>query len=227
MAGRCFVETSTLRNYLRAEIAIVNTSDLDQQLKSVGLQSDAVVTLKKAKRHSLRQIFSELPPPNIATVSGEFEADLLHQGDLVGGSITRWAFQAHGPWMGKAFHPKCEATGEGYNIFRAQGGEVRKLRMDTYIGDSIISKGDSMVLDYSNRERGAIRWLVGELRQLDDTTILGMGVFEPLQSRQGTFRRVIPFVLSGPVRPYQFTEGYTELVQMRLKVPTGKQTSIT
>lgn len=163
-----------------------------------------IAPLKQMRRNELRRVFKDLPPAPVSSTEGEYEAHLLDQGDLVGGLLTKVLFRSKGPWVGKAFRPRSEQSGEGYNLFVDGERRTTKLPMDTYVGDSAVALGQSMILDYRRQNRGVIRFLIGELRQYNDHVLLGMGAFGPRAHQYYRYRRVIPFVLVATGHPYQF-----------------------
>ena len=152
-------------------------------------------------RFGLKQIFAHLPPSSITDLYGEFDAQLLDQGGKFANWLTRSAFQTSGPWIGKAFRPLTQERGEGYNVYGTPSDRYAKLRMDTYLAESAVAPGESFILDYKKKNRGLIRYLVGELRQFSPNIILGMGTFGPRAPQHRKLRRVIPFLMVGPVRP--------------------------
>lgn len=183
-------------------IADKHSRDIEEQLDF----------LRPLNRLQLKMIYADLPAPSISDTVGEYSAALLNQDNALSNTLTKLVFQAHGPWIGKAFRPRQApansthsnaSVGEGYNLFKDAGSVRCKLQMDTYIGQSLFANGQSMILDYSRRNRGVIRWLVGELRQLDPTTLLGMGIFRLRNTRFERYKRVVPFILSGPHGEYR------------------------
>lgn len=99
-----------------------------------------------------------------------------------------------GYWLGKAFRPLTETTGEGYNRWRFTGGKVdRNLRMATRMGPSLIDGKPSYILDYSAFNPRST--LVDELRKLDDFVYLGAATTDA-----GNGKRNPPdfFILIGP-----------------------------
>ena len=153
-------------------------------------------------RFDLKMLYWELPTPAIEIVSGEYDAQLLDQGDPIGSFITRRIFGSRGQWLGKAFRPLSSSNGEGYNAFGTPRDREALLPMDTYIGDSFIVPGNAYMLNYRAKNSGPIRWLLGELRQATPEILLGMGTFGPRGQRLAKLRRVIPFVLVLSDRPY-------------------------
>jgi hypothetical protein len=178
----------------------------------------------QTKRFGLKLIFQALPAPVMTEVAGEYDARLLDQGDRLGSYLTRKIFGSKGPWIGKAFRPLSDASGEGYNAFGSVEDRSKILPMDTYIGPSLIVDGHSYVLDYREKNRGPIRWLTGELRQVSPDLLLGMGTFGPRLRKLHKLRRVIPFVLVRSDRPY-LADGSTavthQIIQRCSSSPCG------
>ncbi len=165
-------------------------------------EQDQLAELLKLDRFQLKMTYWDLPTPAVADVSGEYDAQLLDQGDRFGAFLTRVAFGSKGPWVGKAFRPLSHADGEGYNAFGTVEDRKALLPMDTYIDHSNIVPGNSYILDYRSKNRGPIRWLRGELRQVSANVLLGIGTFGPRARRLHKLRRVIPFVLVRSDREY-------------------------
>ncbi len=154
------------------------------------------------QRSTLRALYRRLPAPSMLEVFGEYDAMLLNQGGRLKDWLTARAFQARGNWIGKAFRPLSDQHGEGYNAFVNQTGRYGKLPMDTYIGESLISDGNAFILDYREKSPGIMSWLVGELRMVNPHVLLGIGHFGPRRAHFKGLRRMIPFLLIGPVRHY-------------------------
>ena len=175
-------------------------------------------TFLGTERYRLKLIFRDLQAPVMSEVAGEYDAQLLDQGDRLGSYVTRKIFGAKGPWIGKAFRPLSDTSGEGYNAFGSVKNRTTMLPMDTYIGPSAIVPGHSYVLDYRNKNWGPIRWLKGELRQASPNLLLGMGTFGPRVRNLHKLRRVIPFVLVRSDRPY-LPEKNTAVTQHIIRRP--------
>lgn len=154
------------------------------------------------RRSRIRELYRQLSPPSVLNVFGEYDAMLLNQGGRLKDWLTGRAFQARGNWIGKAFRPHSEQHGEGYNAFVNSAGRYPKLPMDTYIGDSLIDHGKAFILDYRSKSPGIMSWLVGELRMVNPYVLLGIGHFGPRRTQLSGLRRMIPFLLIGPVRHY-------------------------
>ncbi len=158
--------------------------------------------LRESDRLNLRRLFHTLPPPRIDSLDGEYDAELLSQGGPILRVVTSGLFGMHGRWLGKAFRPVGEDVGEGYNYFHSRGSIVHRMPMDTSISTSSLDDQPSMKLSYRTRNRGLIRQLVGELRQVTPKILLGVGLFGPTIARRDVYRRKIPFILVGPCRQY-------------------------
>ncbi len=169
-------------------------------------QEACLETLRSTDRVGLKKMFRDLKPPQMETFSGEFDAELLEQGGRVASLLTRSAFGVYGPWIGKAFKPLSATSGTGYNCFRYGDKIMPKLPMDTVIADSRLSRGKSLIINYRAKNSGVVRWLIGELRVVVPTVILGFGAFGPQVGARDVWRRKIPFVLVGPMRSYQLEQ---------------------
>jgi hypothetical protein len=166
-------------------------------------QRQAVQRLRRVDRRRLKTIFAESTAPNMSDMCGEYNAQLLHQGNAAGELLTKVLFGSSGDWIGKAFHPLGDEHGIGYNCF-VDGGRVRaRLHMDTVIAESRLYDGKSLIIDYRKKNWGLIYWLVGEIRQVVPGVFLGMGVYGPRIGMRDLMRRKIPFMMVGPVRDYQ------------------------
>jgi hypothetical protein len=162
------------------------------------IQREALRLLRDADRLSLRRIFHCSSVPPLTEAAGDFDAELLDQGGLLSNVIVGSAFGLHGNWIGKAFHPVSPTTGIGHNCFLNDGRLVRKLPMDTAVTKSSLDDWPAMTIDYRSKNRGLVRWLRGEARQVTPGIWLGLGIFGLPVGRRDRWRRIIPFVLVGP-----------------------------
>ncbi len=166
-------------------------------------QQKCLGRLRGMLRSELRNLFKSLKPPACSELVGEYDAELLNQGNRLTSFFTRLAFNIHGPWTGKAFNPINSTEGIGYNCFRYGPNTVSKLPLRTHLGKSRVDDGESLFIRYNDLNKGIIRWLVGELRQIDDSFILGYGTFGPKVGKSKGLCRQIPFVMIGPRREYR------------------------
>jgi len=165
-------------------------------------QQHCLARLRGLHRSELRSLFKGLKPPASTELVGEYDAELLNQGGRITSFITQLAFSLHGPWTGKAFAPTTNTEGIGYNCFRYGEKTVGKLPLRTQLGQSQLDEGESLFIKYHDLNHGIIRWLVGELRQIDDSVILGFGTFGPRFGKANRLCRQIPFVMVGPRKEY-------------------------
>lgn len=168
-------------------------------------QSDCLNRLRAMTRRELILLFRPLAPPSMREFEGEYDSELLHQGSPTSDRITRAIFGLGGPWTGKAFAPVSDTKGVGYNCFRNQGQATFKLPMQTEIAPSKLEHGRSLIINYAGMNRGLIRYLKGEVREVIPTVMLGFGTFGPKIGARDRWRRKIPFVMIGPRRAYQVT----------------------
>ncbi len=166
-------------------------------------QQKCLARLRVMLRSELRNLFQGLKPPACSELFGEYDAELLNQGNSLTTFFTRLAFSLHGPWTGKAFTPINSTEGVGYNYFQYGPNTVSKLPLRTRLGKSRIDDGESLFIRYDDLNKGIARWLVGELRQIDDSFILGYGTFGPKIGKSKGLCRQIPFVMMGPRREYR------------------------
>ena len=154
----------------------------------------------------LVELFKTLPPPAFAEMHGEFRAVLLDQG----GHIANWIGQASvhrmsgGRWLTKSFLPVGTNDGHGYNSFQANEAVLRKIRMRTRVGPSLITgHGDAFHLEYRYFANSAGRvGMRDEVRKLNTNIYLGLGVVG-LPGKSRVWRsKPMPFALVGPPAPW-------------------------
>jgi hypothetical protein len=166
-------------------------------------QTSCLEQLRSLTRRELIFLFRTLQPPEMRQFEGEFDSELLHQGGPASTRITRAIFGLGGPWTGKAFSAVSDTEGVGYNCFRDERRAEFKLPMRTEVTNSRLDQGRSLIIDYSTMNRGMIRFLKGEVREVVPTVMLGFGAFGPKIGARDRWRRKIPFVMIGPRRAYQ------------------------
>ena len=158
--------------------------------------------LRMLCRREVLQVFETLDSPSLAEMDGEFECTLLDQGgyldDLV--SLIFLSNPLSGWWLGKAFQPRGEQEGHGYNWYARAGKVCRRFRMQTRIQPSRFDGRPAYVLIYSVHRHlyGRIN-MEDEIRKIRDGLYLGIGT-NGFTARQRMTPK--PFTLSGPVRPY-------------------------
>ena len=163
-------------------------------------------TVEKLQELSLEQVmelFSSLSAPEFKEMNGEYASDALQQGlKLKHLALDLWLDNPinYGHWLGKAFTPRNEEVGQGYNFFRKYGRVYRKLRMGTRIAPSRFDGKDVFLLDYSAYfTQGKLMVMKDEVRKVQEGLYLGIGTggyFEKMREIPW------PFTLSGPIHEY-------------------------
>jgi hypothetical protein len=162
----------------------------------------SVADLMRLSKARLMQLFYAAPPPGVADLDGEYQAQLIPVGVLAGAT----AFYTHhffgpGRWIGKAFKPLKNAAEQGYNLFNAgspanQETVARTRSMRTYIGPSKIDREESLHLDYSPFNTGLVHTMHDEIRRINTDLYLGMGYM----ALGGGSINPAPFVVYGPAQ---------------------------
>lgn len=156
-------------------------------------------TLRGFSKLDLKCHFSQLSPPDLGLLQGEYRSELLSQGSGFASRLVNACFSLHGTWLAKAFVPINSERGVGYNLFDSRnGGPHKKLFMDTRLTDSHTDGNPCISIDYRGRNWGPIRLLRGEFRQYLPGVLLGIGYFGIRLGASEAFRRKIPFVMVGP-----------------------------
>lgn len=165
--------------------------------------------LRKLDFRQLVDLFSQLPPPLVADMNGEYAGELLAQRGLIDALPVKFLLYTPvllGKWQGKAFRPISEERGRGYNTFFYFGHAVRIGPMETLIAPSRFDGRPAYQLVYA-----AYRWSIGEIvhmvdevRQVSPSVFLGMGTWGFTDRHR---HRPIPFLLSGPLSAYQTDVG--------------------
>jgi hypothetical protein len=132
-----------------------------------------------------REIFLSLDRP--ATLSGAYEADFVGPSWLRAIAGPGLFPLGLGGWMGKLF----DGNGGGVNLVRRQG-RVQQVMPVRLIGmPSPINGQPAIVVSYPHGSRWPWPYVIDELRQLDEQTLLGMTIVP-----RGRLSRVgLPFLL--------------------------------
>ncbi len=162
-----------------------------------------VEKLQELRLEQVMELFRSLSAPPFTEMNGEYASHSLQQGlKLKHFLLDLWLDDPfnYGHWLGKAFSPQGQETGQGYNFFRKYGRVYRKLRMATRIAPSRFDGRDVFLLDYSAFfTQGKLMMMKDEVRKVQEGLYLGIGTWgylEPLRNIPW------PFTLSGPVHAY-------------------------
>ena len=159
-------------------------------------------------REELIALWSAAPAVDMAELNGEYEGLVPNAGDPEAEARVAEVMynenSAIGYWLGKAYTPLTETTGDGYNRWRRPGGNVeRNIRFGTEMGPSLIDGKPALLMYYGayvradgSHPRSA---LVDEIRKLADGVYLGMGT---TKESDGSRSQPGHFAMVGPVGPY-------------------------
>ena len=159
--------------------------------------------LWKLTREEVIDLWKQLSPPPFDELDGEYMGHAFNGGNeearkRIADSMYNEDVGS-GSWIGKAYKPITESTGEGYNHWR-KNGTVRDLRFGTHLGTSLIDGRPSFVMTYGSFNNGAGgRDLVDEIRKLDTGLYVGLAT-----TKQDDGSRTQPgfFALTGPIGPW-------------------------
>jgi len=137
--------------------------------------------LKKLGKADLMQLFYAAATPDFNEIKGEYRGEIVPVGvtAFVADYFINHLFGS-GRWVGKGFNPVEPAAGWGYNLFapKEHTGEEkinRMRKMDTSIGPSRFTEGDSFHLNYSAHNKGNVGTMRDEIRKINDQLFLGLG----------------------------------------------------
>ncbi len=161
--------------------------------------------LLKLKKSDIMQLFYCSEAPDLKEVEGEYRSEIIPAG-VLGFAAEYFANKVFGPgsMVGKGFCVADDKSGWGYNIFHlnAEDGSSRLARtrkMDSYIGPSEISDGDSLHLSYEAYNSGLFRSMHSEIRKVNDRLYIGM---VHLAAAGGKYNPT-PFIIKGPPTEFQ------------------------
>lgn len=126
------------------------------------------------------ELWRAAPPVPLKEMNGHYMGLIPNADDVEAQKRFAATFSersAHGYWLGKAFRPVTDNTGEGYNRQRFPDGRItHTARMATRIGQSPVDGKPSYVIDYSVFNKGVTT--LDELRKLEDFIYLGVATRE-------------------------------------------------
>lgn len=128
--------------------------------------------LSKASLSHIRQVFNELEPAPVQVREGFFRACFIGPWWLRASAGPSVALSGLPGWQGKRFLDADTAT----NVLRTASGSVEKLRMQCREGASLVDGRQGVALHYGKDAVLPWRWVVDELRVLNEDTLLGMTV---------------------------------------------------
>lgn len=158
--------------------------------------------LLRLSTNELLQLFATLEAPEIQEMQGDYRASLLKQPNLLAKAFG-WMAVANPirSWQSKAFRPVDDETGRGYNTFLQGGKVVQHYPMLTLLAPSRFDGRPAYQLVYRHFES-----LCGDVNMVDEVRRVGPGLYLGIGTwgfSKGQRRIPLPFVLEGPVAPYQ------------------------
>ena len=139
---------------------------------------------------SLKQfhdLFVSLPVPDIASIHGVYRAAFVGPGWLRSSASPALALSGLGGWWGKEF----STDGTAINIVLRAGKFSTRFPMKLVPAKSFIDGKDGLAIHYQPGNPFPWMYVVDELRQLTDDTLLGM----TLANFSGLRNLAFPFTL--------------------------------
>lgn len=133
------------------------------------MSADALSTSSLSQ---IRQVFEGLEPAPAHMRVGFFQASFIGPIWLRATAGPSIALSGLPGWRGKRFLDAETAT----NVLDRKGGVIEKLRMQCREGRSLIDGRPGVALHYGEDAALPWRWIVDELRVLNESTLLGMTV---------------------------------------------------
>lgn len=151
------------------------------------IESTSTQALNQASLATFRELFSQLAPPQLSTLEGTYRAAFIGPWWLraIAGPGL-WPLGLGG-WWGKRF----DGRGWGTNIVRRRGVLLDKLPIEVVEAPSLLDGKPAIAVIYPPGSPFPWPWVIDELRQLDETYLLGM----TLVKRSPFNRFALPFLL--------------------------------
>jgi len=146
-----------------------------------------VEDLLTASLKHIKSTFCTLKPVDEHLRYGFFRASFIGPWWLRHSAMPSIALSGLRGWQGKKFFDALNAT----NILKSKNGTVEKLQMSCQRVHSLVDGQQSIALQYGLKAPLPWRWVVDELRVLDDDTFLCMTVIDLPLLRNFSF----PFLL--------------------------------
>ncbi|NHC03992.1 hypothetical protein G9F31_09440 [Acinetobacter sp. 187] len=145
-------------------------------------------SLAKASLSQIREVFKNLDPVSEELRQGFFRASFIGPWWLRVSAMPSIALSGLGGWQGKKFLDPFHAT----NIIHNKQGVSEKLHMRCSAVTSLIDGKRSVALQYRDDAVVPWRWVIDEMRTLDQNTFLCMTVINLPVLKHFSF----PFILS-------------------------------
>jgi len=136
---------------------------------------------------SFKALFSALGVPDPAALAGVHWAEFVGPAWLRKSAPSALVLGGLSGWWGKEFLGPAGAT----NLVQRQGRLLRVLPMKLIVAPSLLDGRPAVQLHYPPGSRLPWPWILDELRQLDESTLLGMTLVKARRFPRIAF----PFVL--------------------------------
>lgn len=144
--------------------------------------------LLTASLNHIRQVFKQLEPAAEHLRYGFFRASFIGPWWLRISAMPSIALSGLVGWQGKKFFDPFRAT----NILKTKKGQTEKLQMTCQAVQSLVDGKQGIALQYGADAVLPWRWVVDEIRVLDENTLLCMTVINLPLLKHFSF----PFILS-------------------------------
>jgi hypothetical protein len=146
-----------------------------------------VAELNQMNLKSFRELFTSLIVPDVISLRGTYRASFVGPAWLRTSANPALVITGLGGWWGKEFHDE----GTAINIVLRAGKFSTRFPMKLVKAESFIDHKEGLALHYQQGNPFPWMYVVDELRQLDETTILGMTI----PNVSGLRALAFPFIL--------------------------------
>ncbi|MEW5870274.1 MAG: hypothetical protein AB1894_13445 [Chloroflexota bacterium] len=151
-------------------------------------------TLNQKSLFAFKSIFAALPAPQVVNLSGVYRAEFTGPGWLRRVAPPGLGLLGLGGWKGKEF----SGDGRGLNLVRRRGELLRIFPVRLLLADSSIDGKACLAVHYAPECPFPWPYVFDELRQLDETCLLGLTI-----THLGLLRKLaLPFLLHAQEKPH-------------------------
>ena len=146
-----------------------------------------IAELDQMNLKSFRELFTSLVIPEASSLRGVYRASFVGPAWLRSSAGPALVISGLGGWWGKEFHD----DGTAVNIVLRAGKFSTRFPMKFVKATSFIDRKDGLMLQYQQGNPFPWMYVVDEIRQIDEMTILGM----TLANVNGLRGLAFPFIL--------------------------------
>jgi hypothetical protein len=144
--------------------------------------------LTKSSISQIQSVYTKLPSANEHARVGDYQAQFIGPWWLRKSAAPSLVLSGLPGWVGKRFIDSNRVT----NILLLDGKNIEKFEMQCIEQLSFIDNKPTLALNYGSSAPIPWRWIVDELRQLDENTMLCMTIINLPLLKNFSF----PFLLS-------------------------------